>query len=317
MDDQLLILDVGSSALKAVVFDRSGAAVAAGSAAIATRGAERSIEQDVGDWWRAARTAIVGLSERQTIGAIALTGSMQNLIALAEDGTPAGPAVLYSDRRLDADEVEALGAQLPADYAARTGNTLDPAHTILKLLRFDRYLPGAAGGERLLFGAKDAVIQRMTGRFVVDPTTATTTGLFNIRQGDWDADLVAASGITAERLPEVLPANAVAGQLGAVAAAELGLRSGIPVYNGAGDGAAATWGAFADRPASAYVYLGTTGWVAATMALEEANPPRDIYTLADPIHADRAILISPFLNAGSALEWLAGVTGLPVEALLE
>lgn len=317
LDDHLLILDVGSSALKAVAFDRSGAAVAAGSAAIATRGADRSVEQDVGDWWRAARAAIAALPVPGQIGAVALTGSMQNLIALAEDGTPAGPAVLYSDRRLDAGEVEALGTRLPADYAARTGNRLDPAHTILKLMRLDRYLPTDAGGERLLFGAKDAVIQRMTGRFVVDPTTATTTGLFNIRDGGWDADLVSASGIAAERLPEILPANAVAGQLGAAAAAELGLRSGIPVFNGAGDGAAATWGAFADRPASAYVYLGTTGWVAATMALEEANPPRDIYTLADPIHADRAILISPFLNAGSALEWLAGVTGLPVETLLE
>jgi predicted esterase len=64
-------------------------------------------------------------------------------------------------------------------------------------------------------------------------------------------------------------------------------------------------GALADRPASAYVYIGTTGWVAATMTLADVDPPRDIYTLADPIHGDRAILISPFLNAGSALEWLA------------
>jgi xylulokinase len=53
------------------------------------------------------------------------------------------------------------------------------------------------------------------------------------------------------------------------------------------------------------------------MTLSEANPPRDIYTLADPIHVDRAILISPFLNAGSALDWLSEVTSVTVETLLD
>ena len=33
---------------------------------------------------------------------------MQNLIALSNDGTAAGPAILYSDRRLSADEVEMM-----------------------------------------------------------------------------------------------------------------------------------------------------------------------------------------------------------------
>ncbi len=53
------------------------------------------------------------------------------------------------------------------------------------------------------------------------------------------------------------------------------------------------------------------------MALADVDPPRDISTLAVPIHSDRAILISPFLNAGSALEWLAAITSIPVETLLE
>lgn len=317
MDDLLLIFDVGSSSLKAVLFDRLGSVVAAVSSPIATATAsDRSAEQNVEDWWRAALIATAALPKRDRIVAVALTGSMQNLVAIARDGTPAGPAILYSDRRLDAEEVEALGKDLPGDYAARTGNRLDAAHTILKLMRLDHYYPGRAGATHFLFGAKDAVIQRLTGRRVIDPTTATTTGLFNIRTGAWDGELAAAAGVALERLPTTLPANAIAGKLLDEPAAALGLLPGIPVFNGAGDGAAATWGAFADRPASAYVYLGTTGWVAATTTLAEANPPRDIYTLADPIRPDRAILISPFLNAGSALEWLAGITATPVETLL-
>jgi xylulokinase len=316
----LLVLDVGSSALKAALFDRTGTVAAAASAPIATcTAADRSAEQSVDDWWQAALTATAELPLRDKVTAVALTGSMQNLIALSENGRPAGPAILYSDRRMSGGEVEALRSRLPADYATRTGNRLDPAHPILKIMRLERYLPDGVDreGVRFLFGAKDAVIHRMTGRMVIDPTTAATTGLFSIRDGRWDSALVAAADIAPDRLPTILSADAVAGYLLDAPAAGLGLRPEIPVFNGAGDGAAATWGALADRPSSAYVYIGTTGWVAATITLADADPPRDIYTLADPIHDDRAILISPFLNAGSALEWLAAITSIPVETLLE
>ena len=316
--DQILVFDVGSSVLKAVLFDQSGAVTGSASAPITTRTkTDRSVEQSIDDWWQAVLTAAAKLPSRDNVAAVVLTGSMQNLIALSYDGTAAGPVILYSDRRLGGDEVEMMRAQLPADYAARTGNRLDPAHPILKMIRLERYSLSGRTVARFLFGAKDAVIHRMTGQAVIDPTTATTTGLFNIWKYDWDTELLAATGITLDRLPQVLPADAVAGPLLGAPATALGLRPGVPVFNGAGDAAAATWGALADCPQSAYVYIGTTGWVAATVALSEANPPRDIYTLADPIHVDRAILISPFLNAGSALDWLSEVTSVTVETLLD
>jgi xylulokinase len=316
--DQILVFDVGSSALKAVLFDRSGAVTGSASAPITTRtAADRSVEQSVDDWWQAALIASAKLPSRDEVAALALTGSMQNLIALSNDGTAAGPAILYSDGRLGGDELEMMRARLPADYAARTGNRLDPAHPILKVMQLERYSLSERTIARFLFGAKDAVIHRMTRRAVIDPTTATTTGLFNIRKNEWDTEILTATGITSDRLPDVLPGDTVVGPLLGVPAAALGVRPGVPVFNGAGDGAAATWGALADRPHSAYVYIGTTGWVAATVALSEADPPRDIYTLADPIRVDRAILISPFLNAGSALDWLSEVTSVTIETLLD
>ncbi len=317
---KLLILDVGSSALKAVLFDRSGAVAASAAEPLATRtGVDHSVEQDADDWWLAVRAAVAKLPSRDEIEAIALTGSMQNVIALSSEGKPLGPAVLYSDRRLEADSIESLRQQLPQDYATRTGNHLDPAHCILKLMRFERFYPGHKLGNvgTFLFGAKDAVIHRLTGKAVIDPTTATTTGLYNIATGDWDGELLAATAVRIEQLPRILPAQRCVGSVLDGPAQQLGLRAGTLVVNGAGDGAAATWGAFADQPNAAYAYLGTTGWVAATMALEHAKPPRDSYTLADPVHPDRAIVISPLLNAGSALDWLAEMTSLPVEKLLE
>ena len=208
---------------------------------------------------------------------------------------------------------------MPETYATRTGNRPDPAHTIFKLMRLDRFLPNARPGtaRRFFFGAKDAVSFRLTGRAAIDPTVASTTGLMDLAAHRWDPGLIAIAGVTEEQLPEILPADAVLAELPDEQAGELGLPPGIPVFNGAGDAAAATWGACADRPGHAYAYLGTTGWVAATLPLSEAKPPRDVYTLADPMRADHVIIVSPFLSAGASMDWLAEVTGSDVGALLD
>ena len=319
MNRSILAVDIGSSALKAVLFASDGTVLAARSAAISTTvGQDRAHTQDPNHWWHAFKQARSALPDGGGIEALVFTGSMQNLIVLSPDGQPLAPAVLYSDRRLDEDEVAELEARLPPDYAQRVGNRPDPAHTILKLMRLGRFVCGTPdpSAMRFFFGAKDAITFRLTGRAAVDPTVASTTGLMNMATRQWDPELLATAGVEAARLPEILPADAIVGDLPSGPARELGLPAGIPVFNGAGDAAAATWGAAADTPGRAYAYLGTTGWVAATLPMGEAAPPREVYTLADPVHADRAIVISPFLAAGAAMDWLAEATGSDVETLL-
>lgn len=320
MSRSVLAVDIGSSALKAVLIGEDGTTRASSSAPIVTAtGADGTRTQSPDDWWQAFRSAVASLEHRDSAEAIVFAGSMQNFIPLSRDGHALAPAVLYSDRRLDEDTLTALERRLPGDYAERVGNRLDPAHTILKLMCFDRFLGKRAPADdvRFLFGAKDAITFRVTGRAAIDPTVASTTGLMNLKSRTWDPGLLDVAEVDAACLPDILPADAILGALSKTIADDLGLSAGIAVFNGAGDAAAATWGAAADTPGHAYAYLGTTGWVAATVAMADAAAPRDIYTLADPIHADRAIIISPFLTAGSAIDWLAEVAGSDVETLLE
>nr|WP_245432868.1 FGGY family carbohydrate kinase [Mesorhizobium loti] len=309
----ILVVDVGTSGLKAVLFGPDGSIMASAIEPIATRhGMNGEHEQDAEGWWRALGKVTRTLPGK--VMSVAFSGSMQNLIALHADGRPAAPAVLYSDQRLDTGEVSALAAKLPADYGRRTGNKPDGAHTILRLMARQRYeLPG--NEVFWTFGAKDALTFRLTGRLVIDPTVASTTGLMDFQSRRWDRELLAIAGVDEASLPAIKPANSIVGLITAAAAAETGLPAGIPVFNGAGDAAAATWGAMADQPGAAYCYLGTTGWVAATVRSDDNALPRDIYTLADPLRADCAIIISPFLTAGAAMDWLSATTGQTIERL--
>ncbi|MGN6551567.1 MAG: FGGY family carbohydrate kinase [Pararhizobium sp.] len=319
MHQNLLVLDVGTTSAKAVIFDSSGAIVSSATRSVETVSrADGTREQSTRQWWQAITEASRALAARDTVSAIALTGSMQNLIVVTADGALCDRAILYSDSRVEQADIDALTERLPADFVALTGNTLDPASVISRIATFSRFYPEieTSAVRSFLFGAKDALIFRMTGRAVCDPTTASTTGLMDFVGRLWSDKVVAAAGIERAQLPDILPATAVTGRLRADAAAELGLAAGLPVHAGAGDAAAATWGAFANSGGAAYCYLGTTGWVATTVDDRTALKP-DVYRLAEPVFIRKTIAISSFLSAGAAFGWLAGCVAADPRALAE
>ncbi|MBZ9937093.1 xylulose kinase [Mesorhizobium sp. BR1-1-16] len=314
--ERVLIVDVGTSSVKAVLFDGHGHALRVADRPVATEAPQPGFaEQASGDWWQATVEAVAELAIDHAIDAISLSGSMQNVIVLGRDGAPLRPAILYSDARVDASRVAAVGEGLPADFEARIGNRIDPALCLYRLDWLHDHEPEImAAASRILFGAKDAVILAMTGRAVVDPSTATTTGLMNLAGRNWDATILGAIGLSPALLPDILEADALAGPLLPGAAAALGLPASIPVHVGAGDGGATAWGTASEAHDRPHAYLGTTGWIAAAMPLETAAPPRASYTLAAPVGND-VVVISPFLAAGLAIDWFAHVAGRSVPEL--
>lgn len=302
----ILAADAGTSSLKLVAFDRHGMPVDQAAVDYPTHApCPGAREQESGDWWAALVGAVGALAPGYSVEALVLTGTMQNCIAIGARGGPLGRAILYSDGGVSAHSRAACEARLPDDFARRVGNVADGAMPLFRLMGGDPRLRRGAD-VRYHFGAKDVLLERLTGRSVTDPTTATTSGLFGLAAGAWDAELVDAAELALDQLPQVLAADALVGSLLAEAAAALGMPAGVPVINGAGDAGAATWGAGGGSAGRAHAYLGTTGWIASTMTLAQAAPPRDTYTLAAPVGSD-VIAIAPLLQAGSVLDWLRGL----------
>ena len=304
----ILAADVGTSSLKLVAFDRDGTPVDQVAIDYPTHAPHPGArEQEPDDWWAALAGAVGTLAATRSIEALVLTGTMQNCVAMDPDSRPLGRAILYSDGGVSARSRAACEARLPGDFAHRVGNAADGAMPLFRLMGGDDRLRRGAR-IRYHFGAKDVLLERLTGRSVTDPTTATTSGLFGLELRGWDSDLIEAAGLVLDQLPQVLAADALVGPLHAAAAAALGLPAGLPIINGAGDAGAATWGAGGDAAGRAHAYLGTTGWVASTMTLAQAAPPRDTYTLAAPV-GPAVIAIAPLLQAGSVLDWMRGLGG--------
>lgn len=305
-----LVLDVGTSAVKAAVVDPSGAPLARAEEDLAPPvGIDGAMEQDSRDWERAARATTTELESRGALDAIrriVITGQMQDLTLLDERDVAIRPTLLYGDVRAgpEAEEVRArLGVER---LRAETGNETDAGGLLAKALWLRRHQPEAlARARRSFLGAADLLAYRLSGAHACDTTTASTTGLMRFaRREPLLASDFEALGLASFRatLPGLVAGGAPVGRVLSEAARSWGLPEHIPVHVGPGDAGATTIGAGAGVPGRASAYLGTSGWVAVSDA-RLGDPEAGVFTLAHP-DASRAIRIAPLLTAAGNLRWV-------------
>jgi sugar (pentulose or hexulose) kinase len=111
-------------------------------------------------------------------------------------------------------------------------------------------------GPRLLF-VPDLVVADLTGRLVTDTSHALKAGIDPVA-ARWPVDLLAAAGIPAAAVPELVHPGTVVGKVCPDAAADLGLPWGVRVVAGMTDGCAAQLAAGAVVPGRTTGVLGTT-----------------------------------------------------------
>ena len=287
----LLCLDLGTSAAKAALLDLDGTVPLRAEAPYPTRhAADGTAEQDPRDWERAARAVIAELLEAASaakasgdgaapapvpdtapdveVAALVLTGQMQNLVPVPRSGA-ASIAILYSDTRAGV-EAEELRAALAADgvsWDALTGNLQDATSCAAMHLRLLRAAPEQlADLQGVVFGPAGYLVARMGLGLWCDPTTAATTGLLEARTRDWSSAVARAAGLDPALLPALTgAAGQIVGHAGAEATALLGVPDGLPVVLAPGDAGATTCGIVGLAPGDAYVYLGTSGWLASVL----------------------------------------------------
>ncbi|HXQ76249.1 MAG TPA: FGGY family carbohydrate kinase [Acidimicrobiales bacterium] len=311
----ILTLDLGTSTTKAVVWDADGPRTV-GRAPVGTSfPAAGRAEQDPADWWDAvvgACAAARAASPRSfaAVEAVGCAAARQTFVPVTAAGRPLGPALVWSDRRAAA-EAEAMAEGLGGvdDVHTRTGAVLDGAALVAKVAWLAAHEPDRLAAARWLLTPRDLVVWRMTGEVVTDPTMVSAAGLSDAT-GKPVAELVAAIG---DRLPPVIPPDAVAGVVAPGPAAELGLPVGIPVVVGAGDRACEVLGTAAstDRP---MVSWGTTANVSVPVGAFPVPVPAGLVVTGG---ASGGWLLEGGLSAaGSFLTWLSTLTGLDAAVLM-
>lgn len=303
MTDLLAGLDLGTSSAKLVVVHPDGTLVAEETEPYPTLTADGGVvEQDPEHWWQAARAVLQRSGVAARIKALGLTGQMQDLVPVAARRA-LRPALLYSDTRAGAQH-QRLRSEVDG-WEERTGNHQDVSNVAAKIAWLSEHESGTlAGAEHLLLGPAAYVAHRAGARPACDTTTASTTGLLDVGSRGWLEDVVVAAGARPGQLPELTgttATDAMVGHVEAAAAEELGLAAGASLVLAMGDAGSTTAGLVGSEVGEAYLYLGTTGWVAGiTPALD--SEPSPIHSLVMPGWEHR-LRIGAVQSAGSAAVW--------------
>ncbi|MGY2293375.1 FGGY family carbohydrate kinase [Pseudomonas sp. SDO528_S397] len=154
------------------------------------------------------------------VDAIGLANQGESCLAWdALTGEPLSPVIVWQDNRTGAaiEQLRAAGGE--ALTLERAGLPLDPYFSASKLSWIVQHLPAAqqalkAG--RLRLGTSDAwFLDRLTGVFATDITTASRTSLMNLATGQWDPQLCALFGVPLHTLPPIRDTVGSFGEIGA------------------------------------------------------------------------------------------------------
>lgn len=235
------------------------------------------------------------------VDAIGIDNQGETIVAWdAQTGTPVSRAIVWQDDRTK-DVTERLKADGAEELTqARAGLPLDPYFSAAKMGWIIAHVPEAKAllkQGRLRIATSDAFfLDRLTGVFATDVTTASRTSLMSLDTLQWDDDLLKLFGVPREVLPEI---RATTGPFGE--------HKGIPVTASLVDQQAALFGHGCMKTGDAKITFGTGAFALAIAG--NTRPPRNASGLAATVAWQMGKTPAAFAldgavyNAASAVNW--------------
>jgi len=312
-------LDIGTSAVKAVLVDENQSVVDQVSVALdVQRRQPLWSEQDPDAWWDAVGQAMSALRVRQAaavsaVRAIGLAGQMHGAVLLDAGDRVLRPAILWNDGR-SASQCALLLRREPRT-AEITGNLAMPGFTAPKLLWVAEHEPDVFRQVRRVLLPKDYIRLRLCGEYASDVSDAAGTLWLDVGGRRWSREMLAATGLGEETMPRLFEGTEATGTLRPQLAAEWGMRLGVVIAGGGGDNAAGAVGVGVIRRGQAFLSLGTSGVLFVASDVFSPNAAQAMHTFCHCVPRTWHHM-SVILSAASCLSWITAVTGAGSERAL-
>ena len=314
MEPLLVGIDVGTSSVKAVLIGVDGTLHATGMAEYPLHHIRPAwVEQDPEDWWRGTCAALREALAKVPHGAervlgVAVSCQAPTLLALDHSGQPLRPAMIWMDRRAEAETLR-LAELMGADQIYRvTGNRPDALYVAARLLWLQNHEPEVLKRTWQFAQVNGYINYRLTGRLSLDPSNAVLLQMRNYHTGEWSEALCAACGVDPSQFPQVMEGHDIQGEVTREAAEATGLRAGTPVMAGAVDSSAAALEVGVVEPGIAAEMTGTSTVVIIPNDRGLTEPALIAMPHALPgIH----LLLGAMVASGGCLRWFRDQLGQP------
>ncbi len=302
----LIGIDVGTTAVKAALFDLSGNALRSFAETYPTRTPQPGhVEQDPSDWMTLVLRALSQLGEGENVTAIGLCSQVNTHVFADQNGEALMPAMTWQDTRC-APDAAGIDAKISTDDKIswwRAPLPVDASHVLARMAHIARTRPDVWRRTRLVLAPKDYCIFHLTGEAVADPMT--NFGILDQSLNLIEPLLALVPG-AAERLPAIAGFTKIAGRI------RNGLPcAGLPVVTGAMDAWSGLLGAGVSQEGQGLYLSGTSETLGIVSRNRKGAPGVIAFAQCEGIdlHA------GPTQSGGASAAWSARLLGTTAAGL--
>ena len=238
----ILAIDVGTTSLKAALFDLDGLLLAVDRQEYKLLTPAPSIvELDPEIYWQACCSSVHNVLNKNStnpkdILALCITGQGETLLCLDSDGKPIHNAIIWLDQRA-LDESQQIAEKFGVNeiYQVTGQPEVMPGWPACKLLWLRRKKPDIFNRTAHLLMVEDFLYYRLTGEFFTDYSLQSSSLLLDIKHKTWWPEMLDFLGIKAGQLGKLVNSGEMIGHLTAQGAQAVGLTSRTVVVSGGMD----------------------------------------------------------------------------------
>ena len=243
----------------------------------------------------------VAANMQNNIQCISFSAAMHSLLPVDAHGNPLLNALTWADTRSSKQAADILQQEDAAEIYRQTGTPIHAMSPLCKISWIRESLPDVFARTHKFISIKEYIFFRLFGKYLVDYSIASATGLFNILTLQWNELSLEVAGITEVHLSAPVPVTHMETTLTHEWQEAWALQR-IPFIIGANDGCLANLGCGALHPNELALTIGTSGAVRLVTQQPYAARLNTVfnYILTDHLY----ITGGPTNNGGNIVQWL-------------
>lgn len=249
MSNYIASIDVGTTNIKINLFDSDYQVIdVVKTSHLKIHHTDERFEMDLEEIWGNIVTGLKGLIQEHSLNKleVVLTTAMHSVQLMNPDYSLKGGLIVWADKR-GATAIERLDEQELAAQYYRTGTPIHSMNPYFKLLALKKEIEA----NQLIGSLKDIIFYRLTGEWAIDISNASSSGLLNLENMNWDAQSLNKVGISNKQLPQIKATSYIRNASVALFNLEM------TVYIGTSDGVSSNY-VFKDLAQTAVLSVGTS-----------------------------------------------------------
>ncbi len=265
MKDKVLAVDIGTSSVRVIIVDVNGRILHKEQMSYDVIIVNQYMQEQDPDIlcntvFKTIKNCMINSKvDQKSIKGIGFSCQMYNIFPIDHDGNKLFNMILWSDSRSE-EQAERLQMIYGKRYLYETtGCPMNSLFPISKIMWLREKKESIYNKAHKFISIKAYILNKLVGKYVIDYSMASATGLFNIHDLKWDQKALSVIGLSEDKLSIPISGTEVLEVCNDELLNDLGLPKDIELISGGGDGPLANIGSGAYEEGIINVDLGTSG----------------------------------------------------------